>query len=274
MVASKINVAVNGAAGRMGKMVINAVLDDDELKLVGALETPKNPAIGSDAGINSGVSELGVKIGDDLTMIKDIDVLIDFSVPKSTLEVVAAASKMGVAVVTGTTGIDDAGVDEIKKHSEIIPIVMAPNMSVGVTLLFKLAGEVAGLLGEDFNVEIVEAHHNQKVDAPSGTAKRLFEIIAKALNRDDKKVGVYGREGIVGKRTEKEIGVFAVRAGDIVGEHTVIFGGIGERLELVHKAHSRMTFVKGAIRAAKWLCSVDGSGKKSGLYDMNDVLGL
>ena len=274
MVASKINVVVNGAAGRMGKMVINSVSQDDELKLVGALEPSGNPVIGTDAGLNAGVRELGVKISDDLTAIKDVDVIIDFSVPKSTLEVAATASKMGVAVVTGTTGIDDAGVDKIKKHSEIIPIVMAPNMSVGVTLLFKLAGEVAELLGDDFNVEIVEAHHNQKVDSPSGTAKRLYEIIAKALNRDDKKVGVYGREGIVGKRAKDEIGVFAVRAGDIVGEHTVIFGGIGERIELVHKAHSRMTFVKGAIRAAKWLCSVDEGGKKSGLYDMNDVLGL
>lgn len=270
MMASKVNIAVTGAAGRMGKMVIGAVFEDNGLKLTGAVEIPGSPAIGFDAGINAGVGDLGVKITDDIKVaIEGADVLIDFSMPESTLKAVAAAADMKVAVVTGTTGIEDAVAAEIKRHSEVIPIVMAPNMSMGVTLLFKLAGEVAELLGDDFDVEIVEAHHNQKVDAPSGTAKRLFEIISKALKRDAKEVGVYGREGIVGKRTGKEIGVFAVRAGDIVGEHTVIFGGIGERLELIHRAHSRMTFVRGAVRASKWLM-----GKPPGLYNMNDVLGI
>jgi 4-hydroxy-tetrahydrodipicolinate reductase len=265
-----INIAVTGAAGRMGKMIIGAVSGDDLLKLTGAAEVTGNPAVGTDAGTGVGAGELGVKITDDIkAAIEGADVLIDFSTPESTLKAVAAAAEVKVAFVTGTTGIDDAGTAEIEKHSKSIPIVIAPNMSMGVTLLFKLAGEVAGLLGDDFDVEIVEAHHNQKVDAPSGTAKRLFEIIAKALKRDAKEVGVYGREGAVGKRTGKEIGVFAVRAGDIVGEHTVIFGGIGERLELVHKAHSRMTFVKGALRAVKWI-----KGKPPGLYNMNDVLGI
>lgn len=270
MSASKIKAAVTGAAGRMGKMVIGAVSTDERLILTGALEAAKNPAVGLDAGANAGVGDLGVAITDDIkTAIENADILIDFSTPESTLKAVAAAAEMNVAVVTGTTAIDDAGTAEIKKHSKTIPIVAAPNMSMGVTLLFKLAGEVAALLGDDFDVEIVEAHHNQKADAPSGTAKRLFETVARALKRDPKEAGVYGREGMVGKRTGKEIGVFAVRAGDIVGEHTVIFGGTGERLELVHRAHSRMVFVSGAVRAAKWLV-----GKSPGLYDMNDVLGI
>jgi 4-hydroxy-tetrahydrodipicolinate reductase len=270
MAASKIKVAVTGAAGRMGRMVIGAISVDDELVLTGALEVSGNPAIGTDAGANAGTGDLGVTITDDIKKaIEGTDILIDFSTPESTVKAVAAAADMKVAVVTGTTGIDDAGTAEIKRHSKAIPIVMAPNMSMGVTLLFKLAGEVAELLGDDFDVEIVEAHHNQKADAPSGTAKRLFETIAKALKRDPKEAGVYGREGMVGKRTGKEIGVFAVRAGDIVGEHTVIFGGIGERLELVHRAHSRMVFVSGAVRATKWL-----KGKSPGLYSMNDVLGI
>ncbi len=261
-----INIAVTGAAGRMGKMVIGAIYGDDLLKLSGAAEAPGNPAIGTDAG----AGELGVLITDDIkTAIDGADVLIDFSTPESTLKAVSIAADKKVAFVTGTTGIDEDGAAEIKKKSETIPIVMAPNMSMGVTLLFKLAGEVAELLGDDFDVEIVEAHHNQKVDAPSGTAKRLFEIISRALKRNAKEVGVYGREGAVGRRTGKEIGVFAVRAGDIVGEHTVIFGGIGERLEIVHRAHSRMTFVKGALRASKWI-----KGKPPGLYNMNDVLGI
>ncbi|MBN1574667.1 MAG: 4-hydroxy-tetrahydrodipicolinate reductase [Deltaproteobacteria bacterium] len=270
MTPAKINIAVTGAAGRMGKMVIGAVSTDDGLKLTGAAEAPGNPAVGTDAGTGAGAGELGVPITDDIrAAIEEADVLIDFSTPESTLKAVIAAADKKVAVVTGTTAIDDAGVAEIKKHSEAIPIVMAPNMSMCVTLLFKLAGEVAEFLGDDFDVEIVEAHHNQKVDAPSGTAKRLFEIISKALKRDPKEVGVYGREGVIGKRTGKEIGVFAVRAGDIVGEHTVIFGGIGERLELVHKAHSRMNFVRGAVRASKWI-----KGKPPGLYNMSDVLGI
>jgi 4-hydroxy-tetrahydrodipicolinate reductase len=270
MAPSTINIAVTGAAGRMGKMVIGAVAGDDGLKLTGAAEAPGSPAVGTDAGTGAGAGDLGVTItGDIAAAIEGADVLIDFSTPESTLKAVAAAAEVKVAVVTGTTGIDDAGISEIEKHSRSIPIVMAPNMSMGVNLLFKLAGEVARFLGDDFDVEIVEAHHNQKVDAPSGTAKRLFEVISKALKRDPKDVGVYGREGAVGKRTEKEIGVFAVRAGDIVGEHTVIFGGTGERLELVHRAHSRMNFVKGALRAAGWI-----KGKPPGLYDMSDVLGI
>jgi 4-hydroxy-tetrahydrodipicolinate reductase len=265
-----INVAVTGSAGRMGKMMILAVTDDPDLTLSGAIETGVHSDIGHDAGICAGVSDLGVKITDDIeTALDNADVLIDFSTPKGAMAALSVCVKMGVPAVTGTTGQDDDGVSKIKKYSEKIPIVMAPNMSVGVNLLFKLSGEVAEILGDDFDIEIVEAHHNKKVDAPSGTAKRLFEIIASSLKRDPRDVGVYGREGNVGARTEKEIGVFAVRAGDIVGEHTVIFGGTGERIELTHKAHSRMTFVKGAVRAAKWIVK-----KGPGLYDMQDVLGL
>ncbi len=265
-----INVAVMGSAGRMGKMMILAVTDDPELSLSGAIEMAGHSDIGRDAGVSAGVSDLGVKITDNIeSAIGGADVLVDFSTPKGARAALSVCAKMEVPAVTGTTGQDDDGVSKIKKYSEKIPIVMAPNMSVGVNLLFKLAGEVAGILGDDFDIEIIEAHHNKKVDAPSGTAKKLFEIITSSLGRDPKKVGVYGREGNVGARTEKEIGIFAVRAGDIVGEHTVVFGGIGERIELTHKAHSRMTLAKGAVRAAKWVIN-----KGPGLYDMQDVLGL
>jgi 4-hydroxy-tetrahydrodipicolinate reductase len=254
----------------MGKMIISIIADDPDLALSGAIEVSGHSDIGRDAGLCAGVSDLGVKITDDIeSAIGGADVLLDFSTPRGTMAAISACAKMGVSAVTGTTGIDDKGVSEIKKYSEKIPIVMAPNMSVGVNVLFKLAGEVAEILGDDYDIEIIEAHHNKKVDAPSGTAKRLFEIVSSSLKRDPKKVGVYGREGNVGARTGKEIGVFAIRAGDIVGEHTVIFGGTGERIELTHKTHSRMTLAMGAIRAAKWVVN-----KGPGLYDMQDVLGL
>lgn len=268
-----INVAINGAGGRMGRMVMTALVGETDMALTGALEMPGHPSLGSPAltepGSPGSIPEK-ILITDSVTeALSGANVLIDFSSPKGTVTAIQAAADAGVPAVTGTTGLTDDDISLMVESSKVIPVVMAPNMSVGVNLLFKIAGEVAAMLGNDYDVEIIEAHHRQKVDAPSGTAKRLYEIIARTLERDTEKVGVYGREGMVGKRTTDEIGVMAVRAGDIVGEHTVIFGGVGERIELVHKAHSRMNFATGAIRAARWIV-----GREPGVYDMQDVLGF
>jgi len=268
-----INVAINGAGGRMGRMVMTMLMGESDMTLTGALEVPGHPALGSPAlgepGSADDTAEKIIITDDPGKALEGANVLIDFSSPEGTVAAIRAASDRAIPAVTGTTGLSDKDVSLVVAASSVIPVVMAPNMSVGVNLLFKIAGEVAAILGDTYDVEIVEAHHRQKVDAPSGTAKRLYEIIARALERDAGEVGVYGREGMVGKRTTEEIGVMAVRAGDIVGEHTVIFGGIGERIELVHRAHSRMTFASGAIRAARWVL-----GRNSGLFDMQDVLGL
>ncbi|MBN1880823.1 MAG: 4-hydroxy-tetrahydrodipicolinate reductase [Deltaproteobacteria bacterium] len=268
-----INVAISGASGRMGRTVMTALMGEGDMTLSGALEMPGHPALGTPAlAEQGGPGEAAerIKITDDMkAALEGADVLIDFSSPEGTVAVIRAAADAKIAAVTGTTGLSDDDVTRVTEASSVIPVVMAPNMSVGVNVLFKIAGEVAAVLGSAYDVEIIEAHHRQKVDAPSGTAKRLYEIIARALERDTEKAGVYGREGMVGKRTTEEIGVMAVRAGDIVGEHTVIFGGIGERIELVHRAHSRMTLASGAVRAARWVI-----GRQPGMYDMQDVLGL
>ena len=268
-----INVAINGASGRMGRSIMTILMGENDMVLTGALEMPGHPTLGSPARAepgSSGEAPEEILITDDpKKALEGANVLIDFSTPEGTIAAIQAAADAGVAAVTGTTGLTDDDISLVMEASTAIPVVMAPNMSVGVNLLFKIAGEVAAVLGNDYDVEIIEAHHRQKVDAPSGTAKRLYEIIARALERDAGEVGVYGREGMVGKRTTDEIGVMAVRAGDIVGEHTVLFGGIGERIELVHKLHSRMTLASGAVRAARWII-----GQQPGKYDMQDVLGL
>jgi 4-hydroxy-tetrahydrodipicolinate reductase len=251
-----MNIVVCGAAGKMGKMIISRVIADPEVKFSGAVEAKGNPCVGSDSS--------GITITDDFEKaIKTADVAIDFTSPDATINHVELAAKNKKAMVIGTTGLTPGAVEKIKSAAGVIPVVFSPNMSVGVNLLFKLVEEVAGVLA-DYDVEIVEAHHNQKKDAPSGTAAKLADIIAKKLELPL----VYGRQGIVGAR-KKEIGIHAVRAGDIVGEHTVLFAGPGERVELIHRAHSRETFAAGAVRAAKWL-----NGKKPGLYTMRDVLGL
>jgi len=268
-----IHVAVNGAGGRMGRAVMTALVGESDMTLTGALETAGHPNLGSTAmtepGTEGGEARKVIITDDAGVALDGASVLIDFSSPDGTVAAIAAAAKTGVAAVTGTTGPSDDYISRVVEASESIPVVMAPNMSVGVNLLFKIAGEVAAILGDEYDVEIIEAHHRQKVDAPSGTARRLYEIIARALQRDVGNAGVYGRDGMVGKRTTEEIGVMAVRAGDIVGEHTVLFGGLGERIELVHRAHSRMNFAAGAIRAARWIM-----GRQPGMYDMQDVLGL
>ncbi len=257
-----VRVVVTGAGGRMGSTILSVCEADEEVEVLYAVEVKGHPLVGEKVA--------GVEVTDDIEKaLKGADVLIDFTQPEATVEAVKACLSQKVAMVIGTTGLLEEQRRVIEDASGTIPIVFSPNMSVGVNLLFKLVYEVAKVLGEDYDVEIVEVHHRFKKDAPSGTALRLAEKIAEALNRDLKECMVTGRQGIVGERKRPEIGVLAVRAGDVVGEHTVIFGGLGERVELVHKAHSRETFARGAVRAAKWV-----KDKAPGLYSMWDVLGI
>ena len=263
-------IIVAGAAGRMGGRIINAIVDTPGLELAGAFERAGHAALGQDAGVIAGVGELGVTLAGSVDeTIKSGDVIIDFSERSSSLNNIKTAAAAGLAMVVGTTGFDDGEKAEIKELSKGMRLVLAPNMSVGVNLLFKVVGDVARILGQGYDMEIVEAHHRMKKDAPSGTAMRLAEVLAEASGRDLKKDAVYGRQGMVGQRTDDEIAILAVRAGDIVGEHTVTFGGIGERIEITHRAHSRDTFARGAVRAAGWIIN-----QPNGLYDMQDVLGL
>jgi len=265
-----VKVAVAGAAGRMGGRIVHMIYQNPETELAGAFERPDHKSVGEDAGSVAGIGDLGVRIcGAIDDGAGEADVLIDFTQPESTLQNMRTASEKGIAVVIGTTGITENGIAEITTLAEKIPCVMAPNMSVGVNVMFKIAGEMARILGNDYDMEILEVHHRLKKDAPSGTAMRLGQILADAVDRDLEKVGVFGRKGMIGERTDEEIGIQTWRAGDIAGEHTVMFGGIGERLELVHRAHNRDNFARGAVRAALWI-----TGKPAGLYDMQDVLGL
>lgn len=265
-----VRITVAGASGRMGGRIVDMVHQNPGSELAGAFEHPEHENVGKDAGSIAGIGALGVKIFGSLDeAINGSDVLIDFTQPESTLHNMRETSEKGIATVIGTTGIPEDGVEKIKALAEKIPCVLAPNMSVGVNVMFKIAGEMARILGDDYDMEILEAHHRLKKDAPSGTAMRLGEILADAVGRDLEKVGVYGRKGMIGERTDEEIGIQTWRAGDIAGEHTVMFGGIGERLELVHRAHNRDNFARGAVRAALWI-----TGQPAGLYDMQDVLGL
>jgi 4-hydroxy-tetrahydrodipicolinate reductase len=226
--------------------------------------------VGKDAGAVAGVGETGVLIVDRAEdAMRGGDVLIDFSAPAASLEHLRQAASLGLAAVVGTTGFDPAQHEAVSELAGRVRAVIAPNMSVGVNVLIALVRQAAGLLGGDFDVELVEAHHHFKKDAPSGTALALAEAAAEALGRDLSRVGVYGREGQVGERTHEEIGVMTLRAGDLVGEHTVMFGGVGERIELIHRAHSRDNFARGAIRAARWVMD-----RPAGIYSMADVLGL
>ncbi|WP_141266094.1 4-hydroxy-tetrahydrodipicolinate reductase [Thermodesulfovibrio sp. Kuro-1] len=265
-----IKIAVCGAAGRMGSRIVALSRDYPELKLTGAIESKTNPKIGIDAGIIAGIGEIGVRIDDRLEKaIANADVVINFTSPEATLEHLEIVKKFKKSMVIGTTGFSNEQLSIIQKASKKIPIVLSPNMSIGVNLLFKILKDVAKVLGDDYDIEIVEAHHRMKKDAPSGTAIKMAKVIAEALDRNFDDVAVYARKGIIGERTKKEIGIQTVRAGDIVGEHTVIFGGLGERIEIIHKASSRDTFARGALRAVIWLY-----GKPAGFYDMGDVLGI
>lgn len=263
-------IAIVGAAGRMGRHLIEATLQHEGCKLVGVAERSGHSMIGADAGELVGQQAIGVKLSDDLdTALKDADVLIDFTLPVATQTNLDACARNGVIPVIGTTGHDDAQKADIRALAEKQAVVFAANYSQGVTLLLNLLRQTARVIGEEADIEIIEAHHRHKVDAPSGTALRMGEAIADTLGRDLKTCAVYGREGHTGERDAKTIGFETIRAGDIVGEHTALFAMLGERLELTHKASSRMTFAKGAVRAAHWV-----KGKPAGLYDMEDVLGL
>jgi len=261
-----IRIAINGGGGRMGGRLVNLASQEEEMEVVAALEQPGHSALGRDAGELAGCGTLGVALASEWTA--PTDVLIDFTSPEGTLLRLFEALEKGVAVVIGTTGLNDEQQAKIAQAAEKIPVLFAPNMSVGVNLLFRLVGEVAAALGGEYDIEIVEAHHRFKKDAPSGTALRLAENICKATGRSMTKEIVHGREGIVGARGPKEIGMHSVRAGDIVGDHTVIYSTLGERIELTPRAHTRDTFVRGALRCARFLAD-----KPPGLYSMANVLG-
>jgi 4-hydroxy-tetrahydrodipicolinate reductase len=263
-------IAVTGAAGRMGRSLIQAVHEREGAELAAALVKPGGSLVGADAGEMAGIGTAGVLVADSLERVAaGMDVLIDFTLPEVTLENLEACKAAGRRMVIGTTGLNDAQRETIREAAKEIAIVFAPNMSVGVNLCLKLLETAARVLGDEVDIEIVEAHHRHKVDAPSGTALRMGEVVASALGRDLNECAVYGRQGHTGERDRKTIGFETIRAGDIVGEHTVMFAGLGERVEITHKASSRMTFAKGAVRAAEWLMQ-----HETGLYDMQDVLGL
>lgn len=255
----------------MGKSIIKLLSQDKELSPGKGIEAPSSSTLGMDVGTVAGIGSIGEKIvSSKLEAFQEAGGVIDFSSPASTMESISAAKEKNLPIVIGTTGFKDAEIQEIEKNSKTIPILMAPNMSIGVNLLFKLVESAARVLsGKDFDVEVIEAHHRYKKDAPSGTAMRIGEILAKELNLDIKKDLKYGREGMIGERSSREIGMHAIRAGDIVGEHTIFFTSLSERLELTHRAQSRDTFASGAIAAIKFLI-----GREPGRYSMIDVLGL
>ncbi len=264
------DVVVAGAAGRMGSRIVACLTEHRDLRLASALEAPGHPALGRDAGEVAGVGRLGVALGADARASLTRDrVLVEFSTPEASLEHLRLAAEAGARAVIGTTGFSARQREEIAALGARTAVVLSPNMSVGVTLALRVLALMARALGDDYDVEITEVHHRFKKDAPSGTALRMAEVVAEALGRDLASAAVYGRQGVPGERSRKEIGIFSLRSGDVVGEHTVSFGGIGERLELTHRAHSRDTFARGALRAARWV-----AGRPPGLYSMQDVLGL
>ncbi|MFN3739136.1 MAG: 4-hydroxy-tetrahydrodipicolinate reductase [Thermodesulfovibrionales bacterium] len=265
-----ISFAVSGALGRMGSRIISLGLQEEGFVLKGALERKGHEDTGKDIGPLLGLKETGVILTDEPhRAFKDADVIIEFSFPGITLEHLRLAVELKKAMVIGTTGFSKDELGELRALSSKIPCVIAPNMSVGVNLLLKVLQDIARVLGDEYDIEIIEAHHRLKKDAPSGTAMKMAQVIADTLRRNLDEVAVYTRKGVIGERTKKEIGIQTIRAGDIVGEHTVIFAGTGERIEITHKASSRDTFAKGALRAARWIMD-----KPAGFYDMQDVLGL
>jgi 4-hydroxy-tetrahydrodipicolinate reductase len=265
-----MRIAVVGVSGRMGLCLIKAAALAKNAELTVAVSRPESLSIGRDAGELAGISVIGIKVGDDLASVVDqFDVLIDFTRPDASMTFIDICREAGKKLVIGTTGYTDAQKALIIEAAKDVAIVMAPNMSVGVNLSLKLLALTAKVMGDYTDIEVIEAHHRHKVDAPSGTALRMGEVIADALGRDLKDCAIYGREGNTGERDRKTIGFSTIRAGDIVGEHTVMFADEGERVEITHKATSRMTFANGAVRAAVWLADKD-----KGLFDMQDVLGL
>jgi 4-hydroxy-tetrahydrodipicolinate reductase len=263
-------IAIAGASGRMGKTLVEAVRNAEQAVLGAAIERPGSSALGQDVSTLCGFEPSGILVTDALEkVIDDFDVLIDFTSPEATLNHLALCAAAGKKVVIGTTGFSTEEKQLIQEAAGKTAVVFAPNLSVGVNLCFKLLEVAARILGEDTDIEIIEAHHRHKKDAPSGTALKMGEIVAHALGRDLKECAIYGREGITGERPKHAIGFETIRAGDIVGDHTVMFAGPGERIEITHKSSSRMTYASGAVRAALWL-----NDRQTGLYDMQDVLGL
>lgn len=265
-----LNIMVSGATGRMGSRIITLAQDFRDITLVGALERSGHEDIGKDIGEVIGTGHAGVSITDNVGKTAEkADVLIDFSSPSATIECLRSISDKPVPVIIGTTGFSKEEIEYIRLYAQNTPCVFAPNMSVGVNLLLKVLADIAKVTGDDYDVEIVEAHHRLKKDAPSGTAMKMAQVLAASLNRSLEEKAVYSRHGLIGERSKDEIGIQTIRAGDIVGEHTVLFGGLGERIEITHKASSRDTFARGALKATLWIRK-----QTPGLYDMQDVLGL
>jgi 4-hydroxy-tetrahydrodipicolinate reductase len=266
---SETRIGIVGAGGRMGRMLIEATLKGEGVTLGAAFDVPGSPAIGKNAGELVGLAS-DVVVGDDVAAgLKNVDVLIDFTRPQGTLVHLELCRQAGVGMVIGTTGFETDGKAAIVEAAKDIPVVFAPNMAVGVNVVFKLLDMAARIMNQGYDIEVVEAHHRMKIDAPSGTALRMGEVVAAALGRDLEECAVYGREGVTGERDPSTIGFATVRGGDIVGDHTVMFCGIGERVEITHKASSRMPYALGSLRAARFM-----AGRQNGLFDMQDVLGL
>ncbi len=260
---------IAGSSGRMGRMLVEAVLASDDLQLHGALDVAGSPALGQDAGAFLGRAT-GVAISADVeATLAGADVLIDFTRPEGTLVYLTACNRLGVSAVVGTTGFSDAQKAQIAELAQTMALVMAPNMSVGVNVVLKLLDVAARALNEGYDIEVIEAHHRHKVDAPSGTALKMGEVLAQALGRDLKACGVFAREGVTGERDPSSIGFSTIRGGDIVGDHTVLFAGTGERIEISHRSSSRAGYAQGSLRAARFL-----AGHRTGLFGMNDVLGM
>lgn len=252
----------------MGKMISQGVVTQSDMQLVGAIEYSGHSQLGEDIGEVAGVGTIGVPISDNLSEILDeADVVVEFTAPSASIEHLRNVVDAGKTMVLATTGFTEAELAEVQELAQNIPCVMAPNMSVGVNVMLQAVQLVAKALGDDYDVEVIEAHHNQKADSPSGTALRIAEVLAESLDRNLAEVGAYGRHGMVGARPEKEIGIHAIRGGDISGDHTVLYAGAGERIEITHRAHTREAFAKGAIRAARWV--VDAP---KGLHDIAEVL--
>jgi 4-hydroxy-tetrahydrodipicolinate reductase len=264
----KVKAIVVGAAGKVGGRIVHIINETPSIELSQAVERPDHPAIGRDIGEIIGLGKMGILLEKAMKKEKGA-VIINFSSPQASMESLEFARENGLAAVIGTTGLSPAQTERLREISKSMRCVFSPNMSVGVNVMFQVVRDVARVLGPEYDIEILEAHHRLKKDSPSGTAVKLGEVIADAIGRNFAQVGVYGRKGMVGERTRDEIGMQVIRAGDIVGEHTVLFGGVGERLEIIHRAHSRDNFARGAVRAALWIVN-----QPNGLYDMQDVLGL
>jgi 4-hydroxy-tetrahydrodipicolinate reductase len=265
-----VRAAIAGIAGRMGSRIAQLVRETPGIQLVAGFERPDHPMVGKDAGEVIGSAPLGIQVAGSIhDVLAACDVVIDFTSAAVSVQHIDAAGKACRAMVIGSTGFTAEQLEKVRASTRAMPCVLAPNMSLGVNVLFKLVADVARLLGDDYDVEIVEAHHRFKKDAPSGTAMKLAQVVADALGRDLQKDGVYARHGLIGERDSRQIGIQTVRAGDIVGEHTVMFANLGERIEVTHRAHSRDGFARGGIRAALWVVN-----QPPGLYDMQHVLGI